>query len=444
LPSLDRALEILERAVRDSPADRTEISWAGADHHHEELGGKQARSEGRRDEGLTVRVVERGRAGSYRARDLEAGEIAAAIRQALAIARLAPPSDLPAAAAAPEIPGAPASLAEADLRDPDIESLTPVMAREIFRQGLEPGESARLDWIAGSVAFAATGEPSRSARSTGACLEIRAGKGPATGSAIAAARTLARLAPGDLLDRARERRADPDDLADAPAGACPILLAPAAVARLAATFARWTLASHAIEQGLSPLENRWGERLFSPLFSLRDDALDPAGLPFPFDQRGRAKRPVELIEGGVARTPALTDRLAASLRLPPTPLAISPDEAAAANLFVAVGDLGDGELLARAEGGLFLAALEPLEVYDRAGLRFRTVAHGVRRLEAGRDGAGFRAVLNLLWESDLFSVFTRLAGAGAERTALADGSLLFGGIVAPALLLEPAFVFRPA
>ena len=60
-----------------------------------------------------------------------------------------------------------------------------------------------------------------------------------------------------------------------------------------------------------------GQPVFHPAVNLRDDPTDPRGLPFPFDLLGAAARPVDLVAGGVALTPAVDDRLARELGLPP-------------------------------------------------------------------------------------------------------------------------------
>ncbi|HEV7668874.1 MAG TPA: metallopeptidase TldD-related protein [Thermoanaerobaculia bacterium] len=471
LPSLDIAREILVRALAESPADRTEISWTEAIHRQERSAPGEAKREGRRSPqgspvrpepgmhrelSLIVRVVERGRIGIHRAAALDRAELAAAIRRALADARLAPP-----AKAAPEgavkISATP-EIAGDLLWDAEIADLAADEAKALLSQGLGADENARFAWTEGRIGYAATGSPPRVASLTGAALELRAGRGPATGSASGVARKLSALAPCRLLDLARERRADPT-LAAPSGAAVPLLLAPQAAARLATAFARAALDSRAIEEALDrgarngsawPLFGHLGEQIASSRITLADDATDSLGLPLPFDAQGASSRRIELIAAGIFRGAAVTQPQAAALGLPASlaelPLAIDFDQAAPLHLALSASDpaaaLAPEDLLAAADGGLWIAALSPLEVYDPGTLRFRAVAHGVRRIEGGKIGP---AVPNLIWEASLLEVFARIAAFGAERIAVSDrshGAPWLGATLAPAMALEPLFTLR--
>ena len=68
--------------------------------------------------------------------------------------------------------------------------------------------------------------------------------------------------------------------------------------------------------GSSALAAARGQSLFDPALTLRDDGTDPAGLPFPFDLAGVAKRPLDLVAAGVVATPAVDDELATARSRP--------------------------------------------------------------------------------------------------------------------------------
>src|SRR4030095_8032072 len=107
-----------------------------------------------------------------------------------------------------------------------------------------------------------------------------------------------------------------------------------------------------------------------------------------FDVLGAACRPVDLVTGGVAITPAIDSRLSRELGLPPTAQRGAPDEAVAAHLFLLPGSASEEELLRAADGGLWVSALEPLEGYDPRALRFRAAARGVRLIARRTVGRG--------------------------------------------------------
>lgn len=473
LPAPDIARDVLVRALAESPADRTEISWAEAVHRQERSGRAGAAKESSRKDSspkdsnrgepgmtrelsLIVRVTERGRVGVHRAAAFDRAELAAAIRGALADARLAPSSphtpEPPAIGAA--TPAALPEIPSGSLWDAEIADLSAEEAKALLSQGLGAEESARFAWTEGRIGFAATGSAPRVAALTGAALSLRIGRGPTTGSAEGVARRLSALAPGRLLDLARERRADPN-LAEPPGAPVPLVLAPQAVARLATEFAHAALDSRAIEDAVAggsreawPLFGHFGEQIAASRLTLMNDATDPLGLPLPFDARGVSARRIELIAAGIFRGAAVTRSLAATLGLPAglgdLPLAIDFDQAAPLHLALSASDpaaaLSHDDLLAAADGGLWIAALSPLEIYDPGALRFRAVAHGVRRIAGGKIGP---AVPNLLWEASLLEVFARISRLGNEPVAVAHGAPWLGATLAPAMGLEPLFTLRP-
>ncbi len=263
-----------------------------------------------------------------------------------------------------------------------------------------------------------------------------------SGYAEAAARSMAGVAGLDapaVLRRARERRAEGAP-GEAPTEAPAMVLAPEAAARLIELLNRQALTSTSFLEGWSFLRHAPDAHALHPALhpalSLRDDATDARGLPFPFDLFGAARRPVNLIDRGALLTPALDDRLARALGLRPTAHQVAPDEAAADHLFLLPGE-PDAELLRRAAGGIWVSALDPLESFDALGTRFRATARGVRRLEAGGLG---EPLPDLLWEDDLRSVFQRVLGIGTEPVTVALGNGLsgglFGAVTAPALAIE--------
>jgi predicted Zn-dependent protease len=118
---------------------------------------------------------------------------------------------------------------------------------------------------------------------------------------------------------------------------------------------------------------------------------------------------------------------------------VAPDEACAAHLTLQPGEVSevsDTELLRRAEGGLWISALDPLEAFERQTLRFRAVARGVRRIENGALGA---AVPDFVWEDCLPALLARVLGVGNEPVSISGGAAgdpLLGAVTAPLLVLD--------
>lgn len=432
-PGLDEMVSRLERTLASSPADATEIVWIDARRGQESNGKRRRDSYEHPETTVFVRVRESGRYGFHRTDVAEPADLARAVREALAQARLAQP-----APASPRPEDATASVRiAAGIHDPELERMTSARARELVQQLADRGETVRLGWAEGRVAVADSRGLRRAAEATTAWASIESGSGLASG----ASRSLAGLGLSLLLARARERHADmpegaePSVLLEGPVPPTPVLLSQESAAALLDLLNRRALTSTSFHHGTSCLRDFLGTPVFHPAFSLRDDGTDPRGLPFPFDLLGAARRPVDLIANGVFLTPAVDDRLARQLDRPPTPHLVAPDEAAASHLFLVPGESSDEQLLAGAEGGLWIAALDPLESYNPRTLpntlRFRATARGVRRIEGGRPGA---ALPDLVWDDDLRTLLSGPLAVGAEPVTL--GESLFGGITAPILAFE--------
>jgi predicted Zn-dependent protease len=117
------------------------------------------------------------------------------------------------------------------------------------------------------------------------------------------------------------------------------------------------------------------------------------------------------------------------------------DESLAIHLFLRPGDCDLSEALRRTEGGLWLGWLSGLACFDRRDLRFRAVAHGVRRIENGALG---RALPDLVWEGSLAAVLSSVLGVGREAVVVGSEEPLLGAISAPALAISPLGSFRLA
>ena len=193
---------------------------------------------------------------------------------------------------------------------------------------------------------------------------------------------------------------------------------------------RHALSSTAFRRTGSLLSGRLGQRVLDPSCHLVDDATDAAGAPFPFDLFGYAKRPVKLIEAGVARSPAVDAELAQELGLPPTPHAISPEESRPEHLFLRPGGDTESDLLERADGGVWIGHLEQVGCFDPATLRFTAAARGIRRVEGGRLGA---AVPDCTWEDDVPRLLGELAGIGSDAACQPGLDGFWGAITTPAV-----------
>jgi len=428
----------LEHALAGSPAESTEISWLEVRRGQESTGKRRRDTYELHERSVLVRVRESGRTGMHRTSTSTRSDLENAVREALAQARLAPPSPPPL-----DPPDAAAPVDTAGLWDAELARMTPAGAREMLQRLTGSGgrgETARLGWSEGRIAVASSRGLRRAAEVTSGWIEVICGRQPGAGRAAAASRSLAGLDPQGVRERAR-RRQGPPEVVPPPAGPGPLLLSQEAAALLVELLNRQAFASDAFHHGLSFLRARLGQPVFHPAVPLPADPTDPRGLPFPFDLLGAAARPVDVVAGGVALTPAIDDRLARALDRPPTAQRVAPDEAVPGHLFLLPGTASESELLQAAEGGIWIAALDPLEAFDPGALRFRAVARGARLITGGALG---RAIPDLIWEDSLPDVLSRVLAVGSELVPVATGAGLFRATTAPMLALVSGSGLRPS
>jgi predicted Zn-dependent protease len=99
------------------------------------------------------------------------------------------------------------------------------------------------------------------------------------------------------------------------------------------------------------------------------------------------------------------------------------------------GEASEEELLRAADGGVWVAALDPLEAFDPHALRFRAVARGVRQIDGGALG---RSLPDLVWEDDIKRVLSQVLAVGSDLVPIATGAGLFRATTAPMLAVAGA------
>jgi hypothetical protein len=107
---------------------------------------------------------------------------------------------------------------------------------------------------------------------------------------------------------------------------------------------------------------------------------------------------------------------------------------------MANGDFDDGQLLEQAEGGLRVGWLEPPECFEPTQLRLRTIARGVRKIEAGRLTD---PVPDFVWEDSLLRSLALLRAVGNRPVTLNTRSTPLGGIRAPAIVIGECADLQP-
>lgn len=429
-----RVTSRLDDAVRESPADDTEIVWLETRRQRAGWNLEVAAPPSPGGRAVLIRVREGQRYGHYRTGGSSAGELAHGIRMALASARHHPRSG---SVVFTEPTAEPAPF-KGTLLDRGLARLAPESAVAMVRGHAQEDEAALLDWGEASVYVCNSRGLCRRAHVTVAHLQARSGEGPGAGFASHAARSCSELDPAAIFARARSRRTSAAATV-VPHEARPLLLAPEATAALVGELSAAAFSADAYRSENSLLRQHLGVQVFDQSVDLRDDATDPACLPFPFDLEGVVKRPVGLIERGVPRTPALDVWNAFDFGLESTGHAVGGGEAQPGNLVLGPGDASEDELLRAADGGLWIGRIDRIECFDRQRVLFRAHARGVRTI---RDGQLDRPTGGLLWQDSLLRVFSDVRRLGRALVCAPGSDGILGGIAAPAMLIREAAELR--
>ncbi len=323
-----------------------------------------------------------------------------------------------------------------------VELLRPVLDR-VTAAGLVA--TGVLDATSSVHAVATTGGLQRSFAGTTAFFKIwaleSAGSGGAAGHGLTAhadVRKLDLAAETERAIRDAERSRDPIAL---PAGAYDVVLEPPAVAELIEWFAMIALGARELDQGSSALAGRIGESISGPAFSVTEDPLGELSFAVPFDREGVARRRVELVERGVARSVLYDRSWAARLGARSTGSAATPSPfgEGGPTPSALVMDGGDAasvdELVSGLERGLHIRRLHYVNgmLEPRRAVMTGLTRDGTFLIENGRPT---HAVGNLRFTDSLLEAFERADGATRLRQLLPNWWSVSGSVAAPAVRIR--------
>jgi PmbA protein len=268
------------------------------------------------------------------------------------------------------------------------------------------------------------------------CIAPNGRSGYASSVGVAAAK----LEPEALAERAAAKALVTGDAAELPPGEYPVVLEPRAVGSLLELLGDTALNGLAHAEGRGALVGRLGEQVAAPSINLTDSPYFGATLPRAFDAEGTPKRPLPLIQDGVARGLVHDLRSGALAGLESTGHALAPggapDGPRPSNLVLAGGGAaGFDELCAPVERGVYVTrfwyenVVRPKETLITAVTR-----DGTFLIEDGRLG---RPLRNLRLTDSVLGILSRVEdlSSGQELTSPAEfyDRRFAYGMVSPAL-----------
>lgn len=322
-----------------------------------------------------------------------------------------------------------------DGHDPETARLHPELGgralREAFDAAARTGVEVGGIWTAGEVetAIASSTGVEVADRVTDAFMKaIATAPGGRTGYAAQTAVAAGALDPAALVERAAAKATLPGEPVALDPGDHPVVMERDAVLEVL-----WALAATAFDglahaEGRGALVGRLGTRVAAPAVNLSDSPRFPATLPRAFDAEGVPKRPLPLIQDGVAHRVVHDTRSAAVAGVD----ARSTGHALVAggqgadphptNLVLAGGGATDErELQAPIERGIYVTRLWYANVVRPSESVFTAVTRdGTFLIE---DGEIARPIHDMRITDSALGILSRVEALGARSELTSDGEL---------------------
>jgi len=219
-------------------------------------------------------------------------------------------------------------------------------------------------------------------------------------------------------------------------GTFEVVLSPFAVEELMGMLAYLALSARSVEQHTCFLEGHEGEQIASPIVSLYDDGLDPAGMPVPFDFEGMPKRRVDFLTRGKGGNVVYDSYYAAKMGRATTGHSLQqPNDMGPypLNIFMGAGDSSEADMVFHVERGIYVTRFwygNPVE--PRGAVVTGTTRDGTYFIENGRKTHGIR---NLRFTQGLVDMLAHTVEISRNRAVLAS-SFGIGAMVLPSIRAE--------
>jgi PmbA protein len=392
-----------------------------------------------REHQTRIRVLVGDRLGAATTSSLEPAALADAAAQAVAAARLMPPTpELPDFAVGGEVTSLPDE-------PPTPPGSWPTIIETIFGIAARHGLTGAGSLTNGprELAVATTGGVRRRVRLPEAKLSVIALDGRASGYAAFTGKRLEDVDAAALAETAAETGAAARDPIDLPIGEIDVLFSPHAIAEMLEWMSNTSFSTRAVEEGTSLLSGRRGQLVCDPRITIADDWADAASVwRTPFDSEGVDKQRVVVVDHGRAGAGVVDLATGHRLGKPSTghaaPVGAEYVESpAASHVVMAAGTESHAALLGKLERGLVVTRLHYVNGFldtRRAAMTGMT-RDGTFLVENGRRG---RPVGNLRFTDSFLDMLSpdRLAGVGDTLKAVATTWSPLGAVLAPALLVR--------
>ncbi|HHY16442.1 MAG TPA: TldD/PmbA family protein [Firmicutes bacterium] len=429
----ERALEVADRVIGQSPGDLTEVVMKGGvstltrfteNYIHQNVAEA--------NQSISVKVIFGKRIGVASTNSLDDHSLRKVVEMAAQVARLQEPNDDFEGIPEPE------DIRELDAFSDNTYAFSAMdraaAVRTVIDQAKAKGFKAAgaFSTDAGELCVANSLGVRAYHPSTTASVSTVVMSDTSSGYAEGRAIDVAEISASEVGRKAAEKCAMGQHPVSIDPGEYEVILEPLAVADMLLYLAWMGFSAQAVRDGRSFVSGKLGQKLFSDLFTFWDDGLDARGFPMPFDLEGVPKKKVTMVKDGVAGELVYDYKNARKEGKKPTghggfsgwgPMAV--------NLFMAGGPYSVEDMIKNTRRGILVTRFH-----------YTNLAHPIRLLVTGmtrdgtfliEDGVLTRPVKNLRFTESILRVFGTMDMVGKDMVKA-------GRTVAPAIRV-PAFTF---
>jgi len=215
-------------------------------------------------------------------------------------------------------------------------------------------------------------------------------------------------------------------------GGFTVVLSPVAFGDLLGFVARM-LNAKSVEDGVSFVRGKIGQKVFGENLTIRDDITNPELLPMPFDAEGNPRRVVPLIENGVVSAVVYDNKTALRQNMESTGHAIVSRWFAGAmpiNLVVEGGDKSLEEIIASTESGIFVNEFHYTNFVNARNLQITGLTrNGTFLIENGKIT---KPIATVRFTESMLDAFNNISAISKGRELVSG----FGAALVPAVRIE--------
>jgi PmbA protein len=436
----DAQNSIVEKALAASKADETEVLVAANDssltrftHNfvHESVSERNCQ--------MSVRAVIGKRTGVAGTNRLDDAGIAEVVNRAYEIAKLSTedadfPGLPPPEQGEVDMPGAfdrATASATAEMRAAAVADITKVMrVHNLYAAGY-------VSTHADAISIANTKGTRRFFRGSDSAINIKAIGSDSSGYAEGFSRRFSDLDPAALAERAAKKAVASKNPRALEPGKYTVILEPPAFREFVGYLSWIGFGAQAFEEGSSFMSGHIGEKIVGENVVIRDDFAHPLGSGIPFDFEGVPRKPVTLVERGVAKSVVYDSYYAAKLHHANTGHALpapSSEGPLPLNVVVDPGSTTLEEMIKEVQHGVLMTRTWYIRLVDQK----QTIITGMTRdglflIERGRVTKGLKnmrfneSIIGALGRCDLASQLVRseqhvLPGVRIEGFTFSSGT----------------------